>query len=268
MRIKLRLRLLARLVDLHGDLERLAAAAKAGAAHRRGAEIIEPDRHPHMGLGRADAVGGIEADPAEVLDMGLRPGVAGLLRGDAVGAVEMAADIARRNAELARGGDEDVGEVLADAAPQREGFRRGGRDVGRVGVEGDLAIERASSARAAAQAYRRRLPARALSANSTIAASGCVSAVSRRNSAGGKRSTAPVTTPLVSCVSTSPSTTTANSLNGPSAVKEWVMLPKASSCWCSRQSCDRSMRQSTTYWPSWLRGVRRSICVTAVGGVS
>ena len=93
------LRLLACLVDADGDRQRFAAAAVARAAHRRGAEIVEPDRDPHMGVGGANAVGRIEADPAEVRDIGLRPGVAGLLRGDAVGAVEMAADVARRNAE-------------------------------------------------------------------------------------------------------------------------------------------------------------------------
>ena len=130
------LRLLARLVDMHRHFEGFAAAAEARAAHRRGAEVIEADRHPHMGFGGADAVGRVEADPAEMLDIGFGPGVAGVLRGDAVDAVEMAADIARRNAELARRRDEDMGEVLADAAAQREGFRRRGRGVGRIGVEG------------------------------------------------------------------------------------------------------------------------------------
>ena len=77
----------------------LAAAAIAGAAHRRRAEIVEPDRDADMGVGRADAVGRIERDPAEVGDIGLGPGVAGVLVGDAVGAVEIAADVAGRNAE-------------------------------------------------------------------------------------------------------------------------------------------------------------------------
>ena len=90
------------LVDIYGHFELFAAAAEAGAAHRRGAQVIEADRHPHMGLTGADAIGGVEADPAEVLDIDLGPGVAGLLGGDAVGAPEMAADIARRNTERAR----------------------------------------------------------------------------------------------------------------------------------------------------------------------
>ena len=135
------LRLAARLVDpdLHG--QRLAAAAVARAAHRRGAEIIEADRDPHIGVGRADAVGRIEADPAEVATIGFGPGVAGVLLDHAVGAVEVAADIARRNAELRAAADEDMGQVLADAALERESFGRRGRGLGRIGVEGDLVVQ-------------------------------------------------------------------------------------------------------------------------------
>ena len=53
-----------------------------------------------MGFGGADTVGRIEAHPAQVFDIGLRPGVAGLLCGHTVGAVEVAADVARRNVEV------------------------------------------------------------------------------------------------------------------------------------------------------------------------
>ena len=74
-----------------------AAAAVAGAADRRRAEIVEPDRDPHMGIGGADAVGGIEGDPAELGHEGLGPGVAGLLLDHAVVAMEIAADVARRD---------------------------------------------------------------------------------------------------------------------------------------------------------------------------
>jgi hypothetical protein len=76
----------------------------ARAAHRRGAEIIEADGDAHMRLGRRDAVGRVEADPAELVDIGLRPGVAGVLRAFLVAAAVVAADVARRNAEMARGG--------------------------------------------------------------------------------------------------------------------------------------------------------------------
>src|SRR5215471_9873396 len=40
------------LVDVHGDRQHLAAAAVPGAAHRRGAEVVEAGRDPHMGVGR------------------------------------------------------------------------------------------------------------------------------------------------------------------------------------------------------------------------
>src|SRR5665811_1888602 len=88
------LRLLARLVDMHCHLEGFAAAAKARAAHRRRAEIIQANRDPHMGFGGADPVGRVETDPAEVIDIGFNPGVAGVLLGDAIDAVEMPAHIA------------------------------------------------------------------------------------------------------------------------------------------------------------------------------
>ena len=29
---------------------------------------------------------------------------------------------------------------------------------------------------------------------------------------------------------------------------------------------ERSIRQSTTYWPSWLRGVSRSVWITPLAG--
>ena len=94
-----------------------------------------------MGVGGGDAIGRVEADPAQVLDKGLRPGVAGLLRRYAVDAVEVAPHIARRDAEASRRRHENMGEVLADAAPQRERFRGGSGGVGGIGVEGDFAIE-------------------------------------------------------------------------------------------------------------------------------
>src|ERR1019366_9114903 len=64
--------------------------------------------------------------------------------------------------------------------------------------------------------------ARTSSAKSRMPESGCVNGVSRRNRLGGNRSTVPRTTPLVLCISTSPSTSTLNSSNGPSAVNTWA----------------------------------------------
>src|SRR5260370_18677716 len=93
-RSALTLALAADLADAHRDIERLAAAAEAGAAHGSGSEIIQPDRDADMGVGRADAVRGIEGDPAEIRHVSLGPGVAGLLSGHPVVARERAAAVA------------------------------------------------------------------------------------------------------------------------------------------------------------------------------
>ena len=119
-RLALALALTANLADPHRDVERLAAAAKAGAADGRGAEIIQTDRDADMGVGRADAIGCVKGDPTEVRYVSLGPGVAGLLIGHTVVALEMAADVASRNPNAPRRRDEDMREVLAHAALQRE----------------------------------------------------------------------------------------------------------------------------------------------------
>src|SRR5690349_15475370 len=109
------LRLPARLVYVDGHLERFAVAAIADAADRRRTEVVEANRHAHVGLRGANPIGRVEADPSQILDIGLGPGVTGVLCGHAVSAVEMPADIARRNAELARRCDENMSEILAHA---------------------------------------------------------------------------------------------------------------------------------------------------------
>src|SRR5215210_7882128 len=100
---------------MHHDGERLGPAAGAAAPYRGGAEVVQPHRHPHMGLGGTHAIGGIECDPSKIRDEGLGPGVAGLLTGHAVIAPEVTANIARRYPEAARGRNEDVSQILAYA---------------------------------------------------------------------------------------------------------------------------------------------------------
>src|SRR5471032_745320 len=94
-----------------------------------------------MGIRGGYSVGRIKPDPTEVLNMSLHPGMAGVLGSHSIGTIEMTTDIARRDAKPARRRDKDMGEVLADAAPKLESFRRGGRGNGGTGVEGDLAVE-------------------------------------------------------------------------------------------------------------------------------
>src|ERR1700757_1210380 len=95
------------LLDLDRHCERLRTAAIAGAAHGRRAEIIEADRDADMGLGGANAVGGVESDPAEIWHEGFGPGMAGRLIDHAVRAQEMPGDEPRRYAARARTCDED-----------------------------------------------------------------------------------------------------------------------------------------------------------------
>src|ERR1051326_4853941 len=73
------LRLAASLGYGQGDAEQFAAAAIAAAADRCRAEVIEPDRDPHVRVGRRDAVRRVEAHPAELGHERLGPGVPGVL---------------------------------------------------------------------------------------------------------------------------------------------------------------------------------------------
>ena len=134
------LRLLARLIDAHSDRQRLPAATEARAAHRGGPEVVQTNRDPDMGIGSANAIRRVEADPTQVLDIGFSPGVPGLLGGHAVGAVKVASDIPRRDAEGARSRDKDVSDVLADSASKRKSLRSGGCSVRRIGIENDFTI--------------------------------------------------------------------------------------------------------------------------------
>ncbi len=67
--------------------------------------------------------------------------MAGLLLRDAVAAQHVAADIARRHAEMPGAGDEDVGQVLAHAALQLEGFRWRRIDGRRLAVIGKVLVD-------------------------------------------------------------------------------------------------------------------------------
>ena len=158
-----------------------------------------------------------------------------------------------------------MADVLTDAALDREGLGRGGVGMGRIGVEGDGLGQRIEQRMQHRQPVRRRA-CDVLRAKARISSLGSVSGVSRRNSEGGKGSNVPLTTPLVSSISTSPSTWTTSRSSGPSAVRVWVTLPKASTWQVSGQSADTSIRQPMTYCPSVLRGVRRRVWITPVTG--
>ncbi len=101
--------------------------------------VVAADGGADVTFAGDEPVGGVEADPAELGDEDLDPGVGGggagavgFGVGDAVG--EVSGDVAAGDSELGPNeGDHDVGEVLADAFAGFEGVVDGGVDVGGAG---------------------------------------------------------------------------------------------------------------------------------------
>lgn len=106
------------LVDVYGDFQSFAAPSGACSTDRGRAEIVEPDCDPHMSVRRADPVRWIEANPSKAFYMRLRPRMTGILGRYAVGPAKVPSDIPRREPERPRGGDKNMCDVLADAAPE------------------------------------------------------------------------------------------------------------------------------------------------------
>src|SRR5215475_1443185 len=130
-----------RLIDQDLDRKGLACAAIAHAANRRRAEIVEAHRNADVSIGCADAIRGVECDPAEAGHECFGPGMASVLLDHAVAPAKITADVAGRDADAAGGGDEDMCEVLADAAPEGEGLRRRRRGMGRIGIVVHIAVQ-------------------------------------------------------------------------------------------------------------------------------
>src|SRR4051794_36586997 len=131
------------LIDQHLDRHALRAAAAPRAAHRGGAEIIEPDRHADVSIRGANPIRRIERNPADRWDIGLGPGMAGILLHDAIGAVEIPADIAGWNIKITRSRDENVSEILADATLEHESLSGGRGRMRRVRIVFHLAVDAA-----------------------------------------------------------------------------------------------------------------------------
>ena len=113
----------------HGHVHRLDAAAARDAADRRRLAGVAAGAEADVALVRAAAVGRVEADPAEALDMDLGPGVRRLADLVAVAGQEVAGDVARRQPGGMGERDQRVRLVLADAladapAPRRRWCRR------------------------------------------------------------------------------------------------------------------------------------------------
>jgi hypothetical protein len=127
----------------HHQLDRqfLAAATVMGAAHRRGALMVEPDGDTDVLVGDADLVGGIEPDPAEAGHMGFDPGVADFRAGGAFVAAEIARHISRRHPAQPCERNEDVAEIAAVGTLAGEGFGGGTAGARGIGVAGDILMQ-------------------------------------------------------------------------------------------------------------------------------
>ena len=79
---------------------------------------------------RADAVGDVEADPAEPVEPQLRPAMGRFMRLPIGISEQIARHIARRQAEQAGGGDQDMRMVLAHPLPLGQCFACGGVGMG------------------------------------------------------------------------------------------------------------------------------------------
>ena len=155
----------------------------AGAAHRRGAEIIESDGDPHMRIGGADAVGRVEADPAEVARHRLPPRRGRL---PARSRRRCGRNGRRRSAPECRSWRAAAMKIWVRSwqTPRRSAKASAAVVAVCVGSVSKV-ISRLSARHQRVQqrrADRMPRPARTASAKSTIAASAAVSAVSRRNS--------------------------------------------------------------------------------------
>src|SRR5260221_13327390 len=128
--------LLSLVLRAHGDfhLHGFFAAAGAHAADRRRGQVIAPDREAAVPFAREHAVRDVHAHPAFASDPHVRPGVARSRL--VVAGVDVAAHVARGSAERPGAGDETVRVILAHAAADREGVRRG------AGYFGEAALVR------------------------------------------------------------------------------------------------------------------------------
>src|SRR5512147_1822648 len=86
------LSLLPCLIDVHRDLQSLAASSETRPAHRGGTQIVKADCNPDMRIGRTNSIRRIKANPSEIFYIGLRPGMPGILGRDAVGTTKVSSD--------------------------------------------------------------------------------------------------------------------------------------------------------------------------------
>src|SRR5271165_2091678 len=121
------------------------AAAHHDAPHRTDVGIVAAPGYGDVIASPAQAVvGGIEIDPVESGDKHGDPGVRSF-RADAVlPASDVATDIARGQTHGAQTGNHDLGEILADAAPQCKRRQDRRVDLGGLGNIAESVVDAAA----------------------------------------------------------------------------------------------------------------------------
>ena len=105
-------------LDLDADGDRLVGPAFPDAAVGGDVGVVAADGDLDVVVADERAAGRVDVDPAAPAGPDLAPGVGGHL----AGLVDVAADVAGRQADAAAGRQEQVGEILADPAAQPQGF--------------------------------------------------------------------------------------------------------------------------------------------------
>ena len=111
--------------NLHGDVKLAFGFAAEDAMSGRNIGIVAAHGGAQVTMMGDQVVGGVEAHPTQMGHERLNPGVRSVGRGAVVvvaAAVEIAGDIARRDADMAQQRDHGVGKVLANALAADDGF--------------------------------------------------------------------------------------------------------------------------------------------------
>ena len=131
--------------DADGDAELALGAAAVDAVGGGNVGVVAADGGANVAVAGDEIVGGVEANPAELGQKCLDPGVGcGALGAVFVGVtvVEIAADIAAGDLQLgADERDHDVGEILADAGLGGEGVLDGRVSLGGLRLVVEVFVE-------------------------------------------------------------------------------------------------------------------------------
>ena len=106
-------------LDIYGNRKLAFRIAFECPQCRRNVRVIPAGSDPDMTFAGDDVVGGIETDPAEARKIRLGPGMGRVIAGTIfvwAAMLEVAGDIAGRDAPAPRDRDHDVGEILAHTA--------------------------------------------------------------------------------------------------------------------------------------------------------